>query len=135
VEYGNDTKKQRMKTDLTEIRKALIDSFDDFIPPLRVKVTTEENYEFSGTKEVMQGKKKVDGIYFASIVPKPKDIRLYFFPIYTHVDQFQNLSPGLKKCKKGKSCFHIKKLSAEMEVEIEEMVAKGVALYKEDEWI
>ena len=32
------------------------------------KRETENNFEVAGTKEVMQGRKKVDGIYFASVV-------------------------------------------------------------------
>ena len=83
----------------------------------------------------MQGKQKVDGIYFASVVPKPKDIRLYFFPIYTHAAGFENISEGLQKCLKGKSCFHIKKLSPELESDITAMVKRGVDLYKKDELI
>jgi len=79
----------------------------------------------------MQGMKKVDGFYFGSVVPKPKDVRLYYFPIYTHPAEF-SISDELKKALKGKSCFHIKKLSPEMEKEIGEMVKKGVDLYDKD---
>jgi hypothetical protein len=64
-------------------------------------------------------------------VPKAKDCRLYYFPIYTHKDQF-SLSADLQKALKGKSCFHIKKLSPEMEKEIEEMVRKGINLHCKD---
>lgn len=121
-----------MKTDLNEIRESLQDIFIQQIPPLKIRKDGNENFEIAGTKEVMQGKQKVDGFYFASIVPKPKDIRWYFFPIYTHVDEYNSLSDELKKCKKGKSCFHIKKLSASMEEEIHQMMQKGVELYKKD---
>ena len=82
----------------------------------------------------MQGKQKVDGYYFASVVPKPKDIRLYFFPIYTHVDNFK-LSDTLKKYLKGKSCFHLKNLDESTLEEIKAMIEKGVELYKKDELI
>lgn len=101
---------------------------------LRVRKDEPNVLELCGKKEVMQGKQKVDGYYFSSIVPKPKDIRLYFFPIYTHVKAFSP-SDELKKCLKGKSCFHIKKLSPELETEITEMVKTGVELYKKDELI
>lgn len=121
-----------MKTDLNEIRQSLQDIFKQQVPPLKIRKDSKENFEIAGTKEVMQGKQLVDGIYFASIVPKPKDIRWYFFPIYTHVDEYNSLSDELKKCKKGKSCFHIKKLSASMEEEILQMMQKGVELYKKD---
>lgn len=120
-----------MRTDLTEIQETLKNILKAQIPPLRIRKDEPSVFEVCGTKEAMQGKQKVDGYYFASIMPKPKDIRLYYFPIYTHVNEF-SLSVELKKCLKGKSCFHINKLSTEVEKEIEEMVAKGVELYVKD---
>jgi hypothetical protein len=120
-----------MKTDLTEIETTLRGILKSHVPTLRVRKDESSVLEICGTKEVMQYKQKVDGYYFASVVPKPKDIRLYYFPIYTHPTEFTP-SDELKKCLKGKSCFHIKKLSPELENEITEMVAKGVELYDKD---
>lgn len=124
-----------MKTDLNEIRATLKELFRKGTPPLAVRKDNENVFEVAGTKEVMQGKQLVDGYYFGSVVPKPKDVRLYFFPIYTHVKEYEDLSPEMRKCLKGKSCFHIKKLSPEMEEEIDGMIQKGVALYQRDELI
>ena len=121
-----------MKTDLTEIQQTLKDLMLQHVPPLKVRIDKETQLELCGTKEAMQGKQKVDGYYFGSVIPKPKDVRLYFFPIYTHVDAFGPLSPELQKCLKGKSCFHIKKLSSEMEQEIAAMIKHGVELYLKD---
>ncbi len=120
-----------MKTDLSEIQSTLQKLFIPHAPSLQIREHNDANYEVAGTKTVMQGKQKVDGHYFASVIPKPKDIRLYFFPIYTHVDAFE-LSPDLKKFLKGKSCFHIKKLTPELEEAIKAMIAKGVELYQKD---
>ncbi|MEO0469507.1 MAG: hypothetical protein AAF206_07805 [Bacteroidota bacterium] len=124
-----------MKTDLQEIQQSLHDLLKVHSPLLQVRVHSDKNFEVAGTKTVMQGKQKVDGHYFASVMPKPKDIRLYFFPIYTHVDSFGPLSETLQKCLKGKSCFHIKKLTPEMETEIAELIKKGVTLYQKDQLI
>lgn len=123
-----------MLTDLQEIQKTLHDILLDHSPVLQESKRTDTVLELSGTKETMQGKQKVSGHYFASVMVKPKDIRLYFFPIYTHVDSY-DISPELKKCLKGKSCFHIKKLSDEMVQEIKDMVATGVKLYQKDDLI
>lgn len=120
-----------MKTDLKEIQSALVDQLNKQVPPLRSKDGGPRGILFEGTKPGMQGKQKVDGYYFATVVPKPKDVRLYFFPIYTHADQFK-LSDDLKKALKGKSCFHIKKLSLEMEEEIGAMFEQGKKLYAAD---
>ncbi len=123
-----------MKTDLKEIEETLRGILKSHVPTLRVRKDEPNVLELCGKKEVMQGKQKVDGYYFGSVVPKPKDIRLYYFPIYTHVEEFSP-SDDLKKCLKGKSCFHIKKLSPELETEITEMVKTGVELYEKDELI
>jgi len=123
-----------MKTDVSEIQEILKSILKAQVPTLRVRKDEPTVLEMCGTKEVMQGKQKVDGYYFASIVPKPKDIRFYYFPIYTHVSEF-SLSDDLQKALKGKSCFHIKKLSAKMEKEIDEMVKKGIEIYKKDDLI
>lgn len=121
-----------MKTDLSEIRVALLSVLTRHVPPLKIRTDNDTTFEVAGTKEAMQGKQKVDGFYFASVVPKPGDVRFYFFPNYTHPAAFAGMSEDLKKCLKGKSCFHIKKLSPEMEAEIGDMVRKGVALYQQD---
>ena len=120
-----------MKSDLKEIQTTLKEMLHAQAPALRIRHDEAAKFEACGTKEVMQGKQKVDGHYFASVIPKAKDIRLYFFPIYTHVDEF-SLSPDLKKFLKGKSCFHIKKLTPEVEEEIKGMILKGVDLYEGD---
>ena len=123
-----------MKTDIEEIQKTLQGILKSHSPLLKVRLESKKTFEIAGTITTMQGKKEVNGYYFASVMPKPKDVRLYFFPIYTHVDEF-SLSPALQKFLKGKSCFHIKKLSAEIEEELKAMIAKGVELYKKDELI
>lgn len=123
-----------MITDLHEIQTILQNLLTVHVPPLQIRKDNENVFEVAGTKEAMQGKQKVDGFYFASVVPKPKDIRLYYFPIYTHVDQF-SLSAELQKCLKGKSCFHIKKLTPELQVEIKAMIKKGVQVYEKDDLI
>lgn len=124
-----------MKTDLSEIASALKNVLKSHHPHLQVRIDSSTNFEVAGTKSVMQGKQKVDGHYFANIVPKPKDVRFYFFPIYTHVAEFDALSPDLQKFLKGKSCFHIKRLSPEVETEISNMVSKGVSFYTRDNLI
>lgn len=120
--------------ELSEIQQTLKDLFSEHTPPLQVRQDEEKGFEVAGTKEAMQGKQKVSGYYFGSVVAKPKDIRLYFFPIYTDPDAF-SLSPDLKKMLKGKSCFHIKKLDDELISEIREMMGKAVGIYQEKDLI
>ena len=85
-----------MIKDLSQIEAFLRQVLIEQQPLLRIRKNETDVLEACGTKEAMQGKQKVDGFYFASIMPKPKDVRFYFFPLYTHVDRFK-LSPDLQK--------------------------------------
>jgi len=120
-----------MEKDITYIREKLKSLLEDFIGPLKVKVDKPTNFEMNGTIEAPQGKQTVQGIYFSSVMPKEKDVRFYFYPAYTHPDEFQDLSVELSKFKKGKSCFH-KYLTHELEEEIQAMIAKAVDVYRRD---
>jgi len=117
---------------IENLRKKLIRLLSQHCPPLKITFDSEENFEVIGNTPAMQGRKKVDGIYFASIKPKPKDVRLYFFPIYTHPESFSDISPSLKKTLKGKSCFHFRTIDSELENEIKKLFQKGIDLYKKD---
>lgn len=94
---------------------------------------SEEKFEVIGTKAVMQGKQKVEGHYFATLIPKPKDLRFYFFPAYTHADEIKVLmNETLTKFLKGKSCFHIKKVDDAVIENLKVIIDRGVDLYQKD---
>lgn len=120
-----------MIKEVSEIQNWLIDTLRKQVPSLRVTKDRDAVFEVTGTVPCMQGRAKVDGMYFGSVVPKPKDCRLYFFPIYTDPDKFLDLSQPVRKYLKGKSCFHIKNVTDENKVEIERMITKGIEVYKE----
>lgn len=121
-----------MTKDLNEIRETLTSILKEHSNVLKVTADTKDKFEVSGTIEAMQGKKKVNGIYFSTIVPKPKDVRFYFFPTYTHKDQLGELPENIKKALKGKSCFHIKYMDDDMESNLKDLVKKSVELYQAD---
>lgn len=104
-------------------------------PEIKERKRNDLMIEYAGTKEVMQGKQKVDGHYFSTLMKKPKDVRFYFFPIYTHASEFKKISSDLKKLLKGKSCFHLKNLDQNISSEICGLIIKGVELYKRDNLI
>jgi hypothetical protein len=122
-------------TDLDAIQTALQNQFKKHIPPLQIKKNDAYVFEVAGTIEAMRGKQKVDAYYFGSIVPRSRDIRLYYFPIYTHAKKFEWISDELRKCLKGKSCFHIKKLTDSLEKELASMIKRGIELYQMDKLI
>ncbi len=114
------------------MRAKVIDMLSKHSSDLKVVADTPAKYEMAGTKETIQGKKKVDGHYFCTVIPKPKDLRFYFFPTYTHAEVMRPLPDNLEKALKGKSCFHIKKWDEDFEKNLEKLIQKGVELYKKD---
>ena len=121
-----------MTKDINEIREKLVEILKDHSRVLKITVDSFEKFEVTGTIEAMQGKKKVDGFYFASVVPKEKDVRFYFFPTYTHTEKLGPLPDDLRKALKGKSCFHMKYMDDQMESNLKDLVKRSVILYKED---
>ncbi len=118
--------------DVSAIREVLIKLLKEHIGPLKVTINNPDNFQVTGTIPAMQGRQKVDGFYFSNIVPKPKDVRFYFFPAYTHPKHFTELSNDLQKARKGKSCFHIKYLTAEYVEELRRVITLGIKLYQHD---
>jgi len=124
-----------MITDKAEILGELKAILSKHSKNLKVTKDTKKVYELYGTKKVVVGKKEVEGIYFASAVIQGGFTGFYFFPVYTHPHEFSDIPAELKKCLKGKSCFHIKKLDAELLKQIKELVKKGASIYKKAGWI
>lgn len=56
-------------------------------------------------------------------------------PIYTDTSFEKVFKPELLKLLKGKSCFHIKSLDKQLELQIEDALKKGYNLYKKRGWI
>lgn len=104
---------------------------EEFLGPLKIAKSSEAMVEYSGTIEVMQGKQKVQGHYFSSVMLKDKDVRFYFIPIYMHPEAFQ-LSIPLQKMLKGKSCFHLKQVDDVVMKELSQLIRLGLELLKKD---
>ena len=102
---------------------------------LSVKTDTKSRYDLYGKKKVTIGKKEFDGMFFASGILYKSYVGFYFFPIYTHPQEFADLPAELRKCLKGKSCFHIKKLDDSLSKSIRMTLKKGLSLYKRLQWI
>lgn len=122
-----------MTKNIDEIWSILINLLKTHEKVFKIVSDTADKFEVIGTKSVMQGKQRVEGHYFATLMPKPKDVRLYFFPVYTHADEIKSLmSEPVAKLLKGKSCFHIKKMDDEIRENLKIIIAKGVELYQKE---
>lgn len=105
------------------------------VPPLVVTMDEEGSYEVSGDKKVKRGKKEIDNMFFASTIVQKRHVGFYFFPIYTHREEFDDVPENLMKLLKGKSCFHIKKYDESVFEQIGSMLEKGLEIYKKEGWV
>ncbi len=100
-----------------------------------IRTNNEKAYNVYGTTKADFNGKTIDGQYFASVMKMKNYVGFYFFPIYTHKDEFTKEDyPVLLKCLKGKSCFHIKKIDTELSKEISQILKSGANLYTSLGW-
>ena len=92
-------------------------------------------YHLYGSLEVSLFGKKPQLTYIAGIIQHKNFISFYFMPIYSHPDDFNWLSPTLKKFLKGKSCFNFPLMTNELLSELELALVKGIAKYRDLQWI
>jgi hypothetical protein len=118
-----------------EIYNELVKLLKPLEKNMKHRTDGKSKYELSGKKKVIAFKKEFDGMFFASVVIQKGFVGFYFFPIYTHVNEFKDIDTALKKCLKGKSCFHIKKIDKEIFDLIKQMVKKGVEIYEKTGWV
>jgi hypothetical protein len=114
-----------------EIRSLL----QKYSPPFVAKVSTEDFYDLWSIRDlVIEGRKRSE-VYFAAVKKNKGYVGFYFMPVYIESEQKKLIPPDLLKCLKGKSCFHIKTLSAELIQQIGQGLNVGFQLYKERGWI
>jgi hypothetical protein len=97
--------------------------------------TDKPGYHLYGKEEKSYYGKKPQQMYMAGVIQQKNYVSFYFTPIYSHADEFKDISPDLRKFLKGKSCFNITKTTQPLLEELEDLLKKGIDKYKEIEWI
>jgi len=92
-------------------------------------------YHLYGNEEVSLFGKDPQKTYIAGVIQQKNYVSFYFSPIYSHPDDFQDISSELKRFLKGKSCFNINKINSSVLKEIEVLLIKGINKYHEIGWI
>lgn len=122
-----------------EIKKILVNNSSDFFKTneyigSQAKIK-KPGYHLYGNTEVSLFGKKPQKTYIAGVIQQKNYVSFYFSPIYSHPDEFKNISPSLKKTLKGKSCFNINNLNPQIKKELEDLLDRGIDKYKEIKWI
>lgn len=118
-----------------EIFGSLKLALEPFCKDQDIRTDNEKAYNVYGKKTVEVNNKTIEGQYFASAMMMKNHVGFYFFPIYTHKEEFQaEKYPLLLKCLKGKSCFHLKKHDPDIFLEISLILKQGADLYASIGW-
>ena len=120
---------------LQEIFNTLRPLLARYQPPLVSKHDDARYYDLWSMKHlVIEGRKRKE-VYFAGLIIQKSYVGFYFMPVYSDAEVKTFFKAELLSCLKGKSCFHIKKLDAELLAQIDEALQSGYALYQHKGWI
>jgi hypothetical protein len=112
--------------------KVIMKQYDDLLTP---KFDLDSKYDLWSIKNVEIAGRKRKEVYFAGLIIQSSYVGFYFMPVYTDTSLKKVFKPKLLSLLKGKSCFHIKKLDAELEQQIKSALKAGYGLYKQRGWV
>lgn len=125
-----------MKTDLVEIFQTIRASLQPYAAKgFAVRNNTDSVYELWSEQEVEIAGKKYDEVFFVSVCILKNSVGFYFMPVYIEPELKKLLQPDLLKLLKGKSCFHVTKLSDELLNHLVNALETGFTLYKQKGWV
>ena len=122
-------------SDLKLIFDQLKPLLEDYRPPLAAKTENERYFDLWSFKELVIADRKRKEVFFAGLIIQKAYVGFYFMPVY--VDQeIKSLFPlELLSLLKGKSCFHIKKLTPELLGQVRGALKAGFQMYQERGWV
>ena len=112
--------------------RALLKKYEDILKP---KKDEDGFYDLWSFKDLEIAGRKRKEVFFASIVTRKNYVGFYYMPIYTDTGLSEVFKPELLSLLKGKSCFHIKQLTPELETQIKEALETGYKLYQDRGWV
>ena len=95
--------------------------------PGYVDVWSEKDIEINGRRR--------NGVFFCAVIIQKSYVGIYFKPLDADQDLRTVFGTELLATLKGKSCFHIKRLTPELKGQIEAALAAGWRLYEERAWV
>lgn len=121
--------------DLQAIFEQLKSLLAQYQPPLTPKVDKPGSYDLWSIKDlVIEGRKRKE-VYFAGLIIQKGYVGFYFMPVYAEPEVKVLFKPELLSLLKGKSCFHVKKLTPEVLEQIRAALKDGFTLYQQRGWV
>ena len=121
--------------ELQPIFDALKPLLQKYQPPLVPKTDRPGSYDLWSVKDLVIDGRKRKEVYFAALIVQKSYVGFYFMPVYAQPEMKAVFAPELLEMLKGKSCFHIKKLTPELPGQVESALETGFKLYQARGWI
>ena len=83
---------------------------------------------------VIEGRKRTE-VFFAGLIIQKSYVGFYFMPVYAESELALLFGAELLATLKGKSCFHLRKLTPEIREQVADALARGYELYRERSWV
>ena len=99
------------------------------------KVGSKRHYGLESKKEVEIAGRKFPEVCFAAVIEQKGYVGFYYMPIYMNPKLAKDISPRLMKLLKGKSCFHIKTLDADLLRDIKSALDLAAKHFKKSGWV
>jgi hypothetical protein len=106
-----------------------------YSPPLQSKRDEPAYYDLWSFKDLVIADRKRTEVFFAGLIIQKSYVGFYFMPVYTDPETKVFFQPELLRLLKGKSCFHIRKVTPELLAQIDETLDRGFKLDQERGWI
>jgi hypothetical protein len=83
---------------------------------------------------VVDGRRRTD-VYFCGVVIQKAHVGFYFMPLYADDDLSSVFGPDLLATLRGRSCFHLKRMTPELRHQIVDALEAGWRLYEDRGWV
>jgi len=117
----------------------LFGELKDLLAPYATRLTVRKDepgyFDLWSEKDIeIDGRKRSD-VFFCGLIIQKSYVGFYFMPLYADQERALVFAPDLLALLKGKSCFHVKRLTPEVREQIADALAAGWRLYEERGWV
>ena len=126
-----DVKNEELLPLFAEVKQLLT----PYAPRLQARKDEPGYYDLWSEKEIVAAGRRRTEVFFAGVIIQKSFVGFYFMPLYADDDLSRMFGPELLAKLKGKSCFHLKRMTPELRAQIEAALAAGWRLYEERGWV
>ena len=117
----------------TEI-ESLLRTYESKFTARRGIVKNKRDYHLISVRPIEYMGRKYPEMYFVSVIEQKNFVGFYLMTA-CHPSVKDKLSPRLLKLLKGKSCFHVKELTPDLKMDIEDALKAAFEGYRKLGWV